>query len=394
MNFDMEGTSAEVSQHEDDDHPMTPHSDEHDMNHDSSAVTFGNNDTYFPDDGKTDFEPYKFDKFRVNIDTLMTFIFDPSLQWPLAAGRLFAFALYGPLNIDGMLCTGPGGKHIVATWELDIMCMQIEKEDILQIYLHRGSDMSLLSSKEQEDIIAQADAHLKRAKGKAMLPRMTPPDVLGILEDLTRFPDGTVSFHEAQLEILKYRAERIKQYKLVYPTLTKKKKDTSAFATKDISATGATDGVAVGSATGEFSGSMTGNTEGISLSTTGGGGTKRRKPRVGRGKVSEAVCPKTMFMSMKGANNCDIIETTNKYLHSHAYKISTLDTANSPSMTANVRLLREIVPLCSNPYVDKKTGKDTRGGWNDTSQMTKTGVGSMVNCAASTTTWKRNTTAY
>ena len=389
----MEGLTPEGSHHDD-------HDDIHDDDIHESSVTFNNSNTFFPgeSDSNVEFETYKFDKFRVNIDTLMTFIFDPSLQWPLAAGRLFAFALYGPLNENGMLCTGPGGKHVVATWELDIMCMQIEKEDILQIYLHRGSDMSLLSSKEQEAIIAQADAHLKRAKGKAMLPRMTPPDVEGIIEDLARFPDGTVSFHEAQLEILKYRAERVKQYKLVYPSLTKKKKDTSAFGAASTGAdTGTGTGIATGSGTaGSMAGGGAGSLSGsnifsgsMSQSTTT---ARKRKPKMG--KVSEAVCPKTMFVSMKGANNSDIIETTNKYLHSHAYKISTLDTANSPSMTANVRLLREIVPLCPNPYLDKKSGKDTREGWNDTSQMTKTGVGSLVKCAASTTTWKRNTTAY
>ena len=87
----------------------------------------GNQDTFEV------FQVPKFDKFKVNIDMLMKFVFDPSLQWPLAAGRLFAFALYGPLSIDGHLCTGPKGSHVVATWELDIMCMQIEKEDMLQV---------------------------------------------------------------------------------------------------------------------------------------------------------------------------------------------------------------------------------------------------------------------
>jgi hypothetical protein len=382
----MEGVTPDMSQASHDDEFHDGASVSQDNNSHEGSVTFGNGDAFF-NDSRVEFETYKFDKFKVNIDTLMTFIFDPSLQWPLAAGRLFAFALYGPLNENGMLCTGPGGKHVVATWELDIMCMQIEKEDILQIYLHRGSDMSLLSSKEQEAIIAQADAHLKRAKGKAMLPRMTPPDVMGLLEDIPRFPDGTISFHEAQVEIMKYRAERIKQYKLVYPSLTKKKKDTSAFGTVTAGGATGTGSLNVTSGSNVFSGSLNGSQEGMSISTA-----RKRKPKMG--KVSEAVCPKTMFMAMKGANNSDIIETTNKYLHNHAYKISTLDTANSPSMTANVRLLREIVPLCSNPYLDKKTGKDTRESWNDTSQMTKTGVGSLVKCAASTTTWKRNTTAY
>lgn len=123
-----------------------------------------------------------FDKFVVDIEILMNFIFDPMLQWPLAAGRLFAFALYGPLDAQGRLCTGPKGRHVLSTWELDEMCMQIEREDMLKIYLHRADDMPLLSSEEQEAIIAQADAHLKRAKGKAMLPRLTKQDVLDLLE--------------------------------------------------------------------------------------------------------------------------------------------------------------------------------------------------------------------
>ena len=118
-----------------------------------TSVTFGA-DTYE--------EPPKFDKFKVDIDVLMNFIFDPSLQWPLAAGRLFAFALYGPLDINGNLCTGPKGSHVVSIWELDSMCTQIEKEDMLQIYLHRGRDMSLLSNEEQEAIKRCCNGHFGR----------------------------------------------------------------------------------------------------------------------------------------------------------------------------------------------------------------------------------------
>ena len=60
--------------------------EEHQENHEHSVqfaedVTFS--DTNFPADGGLS-ATVPFDKFKVNIDTLMTFIFDPSLQWLLA----------------------------------------------------------------------------------------------------------------------------------------------------------------------------------------------------------------------------------------------------------------------------------------------------------------------
>ncbi len=70
----------------------------------------------------------------------------------------------------------------MAEYELEEMCIQLEKEDILCIYLHNPRDMGLLTITEQENIISQADAHLKRAKGKAMLPRLTKDDVIAIFD--------------------------------------------------------------------------------------------------------------------------------------------------------------------------------------------------------------------
>ena len=120
------------------------------------------------------------DRFRFSLESLLDFVFPSSLQHPLAAGRLFCFALYGPLDIYGNIRTGPKGGRVLADYELEQMCMQLEKEDMLQIYLHRPRDMGLLTSKEQEQIISQADAHLKRAKGKAMLPVLTKQDVINL----------------------------------------------------------------------------------------------------------------------------------------------------------------------------------------------------------------------
>lgn len=117
------------------------------------------------------------DKFKFHLEDLIQFIFPPNLQHPLASARLIAFGLYGPLDEHGHLRSGRGGCHAIAEYELETMCLQIEREDIIQIYLHRPRDMGLLTTAEQDMIINQADAHLKKEKGKAMLPRMTKEEV-------------------------------------------------------------------------------------------------------------------------------------------------------------------------------------------------------------------------
>jgi hypothetical protein len=116
-------------------------------------------------------------KFMVDLDRLLDFIFPSYLQHPLAASRLFAFGMYGPLDSDNMLRSGPKGCHQLSVWELDSICMQLEREDIMCIYLHDPNDLGLLSSQEQESLISQADAHLKKAKGRAMLPPLTKQNI-------------------------------------------------------------------------------------------------------------------------------------------------------------------------------------------------------------------------
>lgn len=118
------------------------------------------------------------------LDEIIQFVFPPSLQHPLAASRLIAYGMYGPL-VDGELRSGIKGKHIISTWELDEMCLQIEKEDILQIYLHKGKKFEVLNKEEQDDLINQADAHLKKAKGRASLPAVTKQDVVDILNSVS-----------------------------------------------------------------------------------------------------------------------------------------------------------------------------------------------------------------
>lgn len=70
---------------------------------------------------------------KVDVQELLEFIFPKSLQHPLSTGRLYAFALYGPLDSNSELRSGYNGQRVVSTWEIDTMCLQFEREDILQV---------------------------------------------------------------------------------------------------------------------------------------------------------------------------------------------------------------------------------------------------------------------
>lgn len=301
-------------------------------------------------------------KFQVDLQDVLDFIFPEMLQHPLAAGRLFSYGLYGPLDDENNLRTGPRGVHKTTVWELDQMCLQVEREDIMSIYVKKRCDIGLLSIEEQESLITQADAKLKKAVGKSMLPQLTKQDVIGIFAELSKDEDGYFSFHEVQRAIEAYREERIQNYKLVYPKVTsgdaKSKKKLEMLTGTQSSAT-----------------TMKKKT-----------GSKRR------GKVSSSVACGTMFQYNKGQTNPDVITQTNKYLSKHAYKISDIDASSESAMTANVRLLREVEPRCRNPFLDPITGKSTLGKWDNTSNLKGTGMGSMVKAIPSSTTWKRNVT--
>ena len=329
-------------------------------------------------DGNT----YIHDKFKFDLESLIQFLFPSTLQHPLAAARLIAFALCGPLDENLCIRTGFQGKRILAEYELEQMCLQLEKEDIIQIYLHKPRDMGLLTSKEQEMIISQADAHLKRAKGKASLPRLYKKDIFELFKDVPRDEWGRISFHEAQNLILKYREDRIKEFKLVFPSIKSKSadKEGSSASTLKLPQLENTEGVA--GATADF--------DNIGESAFNTVEKKKRKKRLAR--VGESVAPVTMFQKMKGLSNPDVIEQTTHYLSKHAFKISDIDQKATSSVISNIKLLREVPPYCKNPYPVK--GDNAREKWNDNSTMTGVGLGSLVQSTSSTTTWKRKVTTY
>lgn len=228
----------------------------------------------YTENNKTSYTNVNNSKYYFDINDLLSFIFPKNLQHPLAAGRLFAFAMYGPLDNNNRIRSGIKGCRVVADYELDQMCQQFDKEDVICIYLHKRSDFGNLTSHEQSAIVSQADGHLKKEKGKAMLPAITKQDVIDILEDIPRNENGLLSFHDAQKVIMDYRDERIKQLKLVYPQLKQTKK-------ADVSNT------------------QTINENNLTI-------TKKPKKRITR--VDESIAPQTMFLHMKGMTNPDVID--------------------------------------------------------------------------------------
>jgi hypothetical protein len=303
-------------------------------------------------------------KYRVDVRDIIAFVFPEDLQHPLAAARFFVYGDYGPLDSDGNLRSGPGGSHVLSVWELDAMCSQIEREDIMQIYLHRKTDMGLLSKPEQEAMIAQADGHLKRAKGKAMLPQITPDDIVNCLDDLEKDEYGLISFHEVQKSIGAYRRDRVKEYKLVFPSIGGKKKK------------------------GDASSSST-----IADNTPIPVPKKKVKPKK-ISRVTDIVAPPSMFMHDEGSTAVEVVETTNKFLCRHASKISAFESKNDTNVVSNVRLLRDVAPTFHDPYISKKTGLPTRPKFEIATLAKGTSLGSMVKAAASASTWKRKSTVY
>ena len=78
---------------------------------------------------------------KVHVDDLIRFLFPVNLQHSLVAGRLIVFGLYGPLDEHLQLRTGPQKRNVVSDWQLDLMCVQVEREDLLSIYMHKQSDV-------------------------------------------------------------------------------------------------------------------------------------------------------------------------------------------------------------------------------------------------------------
>eukprot|EP01040_Poterioochromonas_malhamensis_P015456 gene15456-17297_t len=258
-------------------------------------------------------------QFQFRLEDLIQFIFPKNLQHPLTNARLFIFALYGPLDQNGKLRSGRGGQHVLMEYELDEMCMQIEREDLIQVYMHRPRDMATLVTSEQEAIINQADAHLKRAKGRAMLPQLRQEEIEDLFQDFSRDMEGKISFHEAQEMLHKYREDRVKRFKLVYPDLTNKNKSSLNTTRKN-----SVESSSLNTFQNQIA-QATGNITMGSLASTSLADSKNQKHKT----VAPYIAPQTMFQKDKGCNNADLLEVTMKQLSKHGNKILDIDAKAS-----------------------------------------------------------------
>jgi hypothetical protein len=141
---------------------------------------------------------------RVDFHELQSFVFPQTLQHPASAGRLIVFGLYGPLK-GGKLTSGHRGQHVIAGWELDSMCSSVEREDILQVYVSADQPLAVLSSAQQDAIIAQATCKFEQLK---------PAQMLVLFAQLPQAEDGTFSFHDMQQVIMRFREQRIEDCKV------------------------------------------------------------------------------------------------------------------------------------------------------------------------------------
>ncbi|CAM9558209.1 unnamed protein product [Ectocarpus sp. 6 AP-2014] len=333
---------------------------------------------------------------KVNVQELLEFIFPKSLQHPLSTGRLYAFALYGPLDSNSELRSGYNGQRVVSTWEIDTMCLQFEREDILQVYISGGRPLFVLNDAQKEEVIAQADSHLKTAKGRGYRRQVTRGEVVDLLSTLPRDASGLVSFHDAQKLIMGYREKQIARFKVIFPEIAggaaskQAGRASKSCAHGNIGGGGKTlDGDVGRGGGGDRScalaettvvgraqaGKVLASTENMSTGCSGGGGAKRRG---GRAKFSADVAPAEMFVKDMGHTPAGIANHTSKLLSTRAYKVSNIADGNNPGLTQNVKLIR-----------DDRQPEQGQGMWDPYACLRGYNIGGHVRSARSSTTAKR-----
>lgn len=130
---------------------------------------------------------------QVDLDQLLNFIFPPQIQHPNSAGRLFVFALYGPLDTKARLRSGEKGLHVVTDQEVKTMSHRMEREDILAVY-----GMCSLSQEEEEEVIRQVDHMLKN------FPQYTKRDITALFYALPRDANDQFNFHAMQAYVTNF----------------------------------------------------------------------------------------------------------------------------------------------------------------------------------------------
>lgn len=309
---------------------------------------------------------------KVDINELVEFLLPPKLQHPLVAGRLIAFGMYGPLDENLCLHSGEKGNHIVQSYELDTMCDQFEKEDILQVYISLNRPLASLSAYEKSELLVGANPKTKTTKGKlsyqmnnAEMPAFNAEQIVEIFRDCEKDADGLYTFHDMQQRVVSFREERIRMMREL--DIHGKVKNPPSWilieTDPQLKAAKLREKYSV-----EESDEMK-RTRAVANRKLGG-------PGRGRSLVSTFVDPETMFIKNEGCTPNELAQATNKLLSTRVFKMSEIGPdMNNPGLVQNIRLMR------SSAGVERKNVAP----WDDTSCVRKQGRGSFVRCAKSST---------
>ncbi|KAL4165413.1 hypothetical protein KRP22_014124 [Phytophthora ramorum] len=219
----------------------------------------------------------------MGLEQLLSFLFPEHLQHPTSAGRLFVFALYGPLDAHSRLRSGEKGLHVVTDRELSTMSARMEREDILAVY-----GMCSLSQEEEEEVVRQVDHLLKR------FPQYSPRDIEALFAALPRDGDGLMSFHDMQRAVTKERLRRVVCMKeRLQPALAEPVRNRFARALTRLTSASLVNGA-----------------------------------------------PSSLFLKDIGATNVENATLVCRLLSTRAFQMCQMEDGNSPQLTQNVRLLR------------------------------------------------------
>jgi len=275
---------------------------------------------------------------KVLVSDLLEFLFPPGFQHPLVAGRLIAFGMYGPFDEQLRLSSGEKGMHKVQGYELDAMCDQFEREDIITVYISSNRPLAALSFEEKAEMLEGANRATKTTRGKLsqqmnnkQMPAFTREQIGELFSDLEEDEEGRKSFHEMQLRVVEFRADRIKMLREM--DIHGKVKDPPSWILIETDPQ-----LKAKTMRAKYAIEM-------DESTKKTGRVAKRKlggPGLGRSLVSSYVAPPTMFIKGEGNTPNEAAAFTNRMLSSGVYKMSEIGPEmNNPGLTQNVFLERQ-----------------------------------------------------
>jgi len=282
------------------------------------------------------------------------------------------------------LATLLGGRPIIAntttnptppptqSYELDTMCDQFEKEDIMQVYITGKRSLATLSAFEKSEMLVGANPRTKTTKGKLVaqcnnkeMPAFNEEQIVEIFAELDTDEDGHYTFHDMQQRIVAFREERIRMIRELDIHGKVKSPPSWIMIETDpqLKAAKMKEKYSV-----EESAEMK-RTRAIANRKLGG-------PGRGRALVSNYVDPPTMFIRNEGYTPNELAGETNKLLSTRVYKMANIGPdMNDPGLVQNIRLMRTTAGKA----------RENVAPWDDTSCVRKTGRGSYVRCAKSST---------